>query len=169
MRYLSVGALVCVCLGLASTGQAQAPDPQVVAPINTFLEAFNKGDAAGAAATHAATADLVIVDEVSPYVWHGAQAFQSWAADLERHDKAEGVTDQHVALGAVTRVESDGTQAYVIAPSVYTFKQKGVAMRAAAQMTFTLKKGASGWLIQGWTWTGPKARKVAAAPAPAVK
>jgi hypothetical protein len=86
-----------------------------------------------------------------------------WAADLERRDKAEGVTDQHVALGAATRVESDGTQAYVIAPSVYTFKQKGVAMRAAAQMTFTLKKGASGWLIQGWTWTGPTPRK---APAP---
>jgi hypothetical protein len=163
MRYLSVGALACMCLGLAPVVQAQAPDPQVVAPIHKFLEAFNKGDAAGAAATHAATADLVIVDEVSPYVWHGAQAFQSWAADLERHDKAEAVTDQHVALGAITRVESDGTQAYVVAPSVYTFKQKGVAMREAAHMTFTLKKGPSGWLIQGWTWTGPKPQKAPAA------
>jgi hypothetical protein len=45
-------------------------------------------------------------------------------------------------------------------PSVYTFKQAGVAMRESAQMTFTLKKGAGGWLIHGWTWTGPKARKV---------
>lgn len=41
-------------------------------------------------------------------------------------------------------------------PAVYAFKQGGVAMREAAQMTFVLKKGASGWLIHGWTWTGPK-------------
>jgi len=23
-------------------------------------------------------------------------------------------------------------------------------------MTFVVKKGASGWPIHGWTWTGPK-------------
>ena len=40
-------------------------------------------------------------------------------------------------------------------PAVYTFKERGVAMREAAQMTFVLKKGAGGWLIHGWTWTGP--------------
>ncbi len=40
--------------------------------------------------------------------------------------------------------------------------QGGVAMREAAQMTFVLKKGAGGWLIHGWTWTGPKPQKVAA-------
>ena len=51
----------------------------------------------------------------------------------------------------------------MIVPSTYTYKQKGVAMRETAQMTFTLKKGANGWLIHGWTWTGPKAQKVAAA------
>jgi hypothetical protein len=35
-------------------------------------------------------------------------------------------------------------------------------MREAAQMTFALKKGASGWLIHGWTWTGPKPQRAAA-------
>jgi hypothetical protein len=29
-------------------------------------------------------------------------------------------------------------------------------MREPAHMTFVLKKGTSGWLIHGWTWTGPK-------------
>jgi len=32
-------------------------------------------------------------------------------------------------------------------------------MRASSQMTFVVKKGASGWLIHGWTWTGPKPTK----------
>ncbi len=57
-------------------------------------------------------------------------------------------------------MEIDGDRAYVVVPSVYTFKQAGVAMRERAQMTFTLKKGGGGWLIHGWTWTGPKAQKV---------
>jgi SnoaL-like domain len=163
MRYLTLGAIVCVCVGIGAAAQAQTADPQLMAPINTFMEAFNKGDMAGAAATHASEADLVIIDEVPPYLWRGAQAFQTWAADLTSDDKKNGITDEKVSIGAATRVEMNGTAAYVVVPAVYTFKQKGVAMREAAQMTFTLKKSGSGWLIHGWTWTGPKARKVTGA------
>jgi hypothetical protein len=43
---------------------------------------------------------------------------------------------------------------------VYHFKQKGVAMSETAQMTLTLEKGASGWKISGWAWTGPDAAVV---------
>jgi hypothetical protein len=46
---------------------------------------------------------------------------------------------------------------------LYVFKERGVAMRETAQMTCALKKGAEGWPIQGWTWTGPKPRPVAPA------
>ena len=68
MRYLTIGAIVCACVSIGSTVQAQTADPQVMAPITRFMEAFNKGDTAGAAATHAADADLVIIDEVAPYL-----------------------------------------------------------------------------------------------------
>jgi hypothetical protein len=47
-----------------------------------------------------------------------------------------------------------------VVPAVYTYKERGVAMREAAQMSFVLKKSAGGWLIHGWTWTGPKAEPV---------
>ena len=156
MRHLTLGALACLALVTGPTAQAQTNDPQVVAPINAFVEAFNKGDVAGAAATHAAGADLVILDEIPPFLWRGAKAVEAWAGDLESDAKRRGITEPHVALGKATRIESDGTGAYVIVPSVYTFKEKGVAMREAAQMTFALKKGPAGWLIHGWTWTGPK-------------
>ena len=162
MRYLTLGAAVC-CVLLGAPVYAQAPDPQLMAPITKFLDAFNKGDAAGAAATHAAEADLSIIDEVPPFHWQGAQAFQTWAADLERDEKKRGVTDQKVTLRAATRVETDGATAYVIVPAAYTFKEKGVAMRETAQMTFMLKKAATGWLIHGWVWTGGKAQKIASA------
>jgi hypothetical protein len=161
MRYMTLAAVV-LCLS-ASSAAAQAPDAQVMAPIKKFIDSFNKGDMAGAVSTHAAEADLTIVDEVAPFAWHGAQAFQAWSTALDADTKKRGITEPGVTISAPTRIESDGTQAYVIVPAVYSFKEKGVAMREPSQMTFVLKKGASGWLIHGWTWTGPKPQKAAAA------
>jgi hypothetical protein len=163
LRYLTLGAIVCAGMFVGTAAHAQTPDPQMLAPIKKFNETFNKGDLPGAAATHAAVADLFILDEVAPYAWHGAKAFDTWIADLDADSKKNGITDQSVNIGAPTRVESDGSAAYVVVPSTYSFKEKGVAMRESAQMTFLLKKGPSGWLIHGWTWTGPRAKKAAGA------
>jgi hypothetical protein len=162
MRYLILVTFVCAFM--VTPGSAQAPDPQLIAPIQKFIDSFNKGDSAGAMATHAAGADLVIIDEVPPFIWRGTKAFQAWSAALDSVSKQAGITDQMVTISAPTRTESSGDSAYVIVPAVYTYKEKGVAMREAAQMTFALKKGTSGWLIHGWTWTGPKPQR-AAAPA----
>ena len=96
-----------------------------------------------------------------PYVWRGAKAFQAWSADLESDAKKNAITEPMVTIGAVTRIEKNGDQAYVVVPAVYTFKQRGAAMRETAQMTFVLSKGRTGWLIHGWTWTGPKPRPAA--------
>lgn len=158
MHKLTLGAVVWLFMGAAVS--AGTPDPQLIAPIQKFMDSFNKGDAAGAAATHAATADLSITDEVAPYLWRGAQAFQAWSADLESDAKKKGITDQVVTISAPTRIETTGEQAYVVVPAVYSYKERGVAMREAAQMSFVLKKGAGGWLIHAWTWTGPKAAPV---------
>ncbi len=161
MRFLTFAAVVCLAVAAPA---AQTADAELMAPIQKFLESFNKGDTASAAATHAAGPDLVIIDEVPPFFWRGAKAFQAWSADLESDAKKNGMTEPMVALGAPTRTEKTSDQAYVVVPAVFTFKQRGTPMREAAQMTFILKKGASGWLIHGWTWTGPKPQP-AAAPA----
>jgi hypothetical protein len=155
MRELTLGMVVCLIMGV--TAGAQAPDAQVMAPIQKFIDSFNKGDVAGAAATHAAEADLVIMDEVAPFLWRGPRAFQQWSTDLDGDSKKRGVTDQMVKIAAPTRTDVSGDQAYVVVPAVFTFKEAGVAMREAAQMTFALKKSPGGWLIHGWTWTGSKA------------
>jgi len=91
-----------------------------------------------------------------------AQGLQAWAADLDSDTKKQGITEPSVALSTPTRIEKTTEQAYVVVPAVYTFMQRGTAMREAAQMTFVLRKGASGWLIHGWTWTGPRPQKAAA-------
>jgi ketosteroid isomerase-like protein len=159
MQRVTLGAILWLAAGAAAN--AATPDAELMAPIQKFMDSFNKGDAAAAATTHSPTADLTIIDEVPPYLWHGAQAFQAWSADLERDDKAHGITDQRVTISAPTRVETGGDAAYVVVPAVYAFKERGVAMSESARMTFVLKKDAGGWLIHGWTWTGPKAKGVA--------
>jgi hypothetical protein len=161
VRRLTLGTVLWLAAGAAAS--AATPDAQLMGPIRKFIDSFNKGDAAAAAATHAATADLAIIDEVSPHLWRGPQAFQAWSADLESDAKKRGITDSVVKISAPIRQETEGDQAYVVVPAAYTFKERGVAMREVAQMTFVLKKGASGWLIHGWTWTGPKPKAVAPA------
>jgi hypothetical protein len=148
---------------LGGTAGAQPTEAELMAPIKKFMETFNKGDMAGAAATHAAGADLTIVDEVPPYLWRGADAFKAWSADLDSDAKKQGMTEPMVSVSAPTRVETSGDRAYVVVPAVFTFKLRGVAMQEAAQMTFVLEKGPGGYLIHGWTWTGPKPKPAAAA------
>src|SRR4051812_8863987 len=110
MRYLMLG-LLGLCM--VPSVQAQTIDLQIVAPITKFVDAFNKGDMAGAASTHASDADLMILDEVPPFMWRGAQAVKAWAADLEADAKKHGITNQKVTLSAATRAETNGTDAYV--------------------------------------------------------
>lgn len=159
MRYLAVAAVVGALI--ITPAGAQAPDAQLIAPIQKFMDSFNKGDLAGAMATHTAGADLVIIDEVPPFIWSGTKAFQAWSTALDTASKQAGITDQMVTISAPTRTETAGDTAYVIVPAVYTYKEKGVAMREAAQMTFVLKKGGGGWLIHAWAWTGPKPQQAA--------
>jgi ketosteroid isomerase-like protein len=139
-------------LSLASA--ASAANPQLEAPIRQFIDAFNKGDAQTAGATHLA-AGVSIIDEVPPYIWQGPKAFDAWVADLMKNDAAAGITEEKVTLGAVTREVVSPQTAYVIVAATYTFKQKGAPMREPAQMTFALTNTADGWKIAGWSWTGP--------------
>jgi len=161
MKHFAIGAVLA--LALAGAARAEPSDSELAAPIHAFIDAFNKGDAKAAAATHAPT-DLAIIDEVPPYGWRGAGAFGAWAADLAANDAKAKITDQSVTIGEATRTEVDGGKAYVIVPAVYAYKQAGASMREPAQMTFALTQTASGWKIAGWTWTGPKPTAVAAKP-----
>ncbi|MEO5868087.1 MAG: nuclear transport factor 2 family protein [Sphingomonas sp.] len=151
MRRMLIGLFGVMIL--ASPGAASARDSSIAATIQRFDDAFNKGDMAGAAATM--TDDVTIIDEFAPFNWQGRGAFANWSAGYDKDAKAKGITDPVVRIAPSTREIVSLTSAYVVTPAVYTFKQKGIAMSETAQMTFSLEKGAGGWKITGWTWTGP--------------
>jgi hypothetical protein len=146
--------------GFLVSAQAAAPEAELLAPVHQFVDSFNKGDAAGAEAANVSTG-IAIVDEVPPHLWQGAGAFKAWSGDLDKHDKAAGMTEQQVTLGKVHLAESNADTAYIALDAVYSYKQNGAAMREPAQMTFALRKVAGGWKIAAWTWTGSKPQKAA--------
>jgi hypothetical protein len=152
MRNL-LAALVCTFACIGATAAA-TPDAALNAPIQQFIDSFNHGDAAAAAAAHG-KGDLTIIDEVPPFLWRGRDAFKAWSDDLAADATKNGITDQWVALGDTVRQESAGDRAYVIMQATYTFKRNGAPMHEAAQMTFALQKEDGSWRIAGWTWTGP--------------
>ena len=154
MRDLTVGMVVCLLMGVAAG--AQTSDPQLIAPIQKFIESFNKGDMAGAAATHAAEADLVILDEVAPFLWRGAPRV---SAMEHRSGQRRQEKRHHGSDGKDRRARQNGNERR---PGLCGGARRVHLQRTwrgyteKAQMTFALRKGPSGWLIHGWTWTGPK-------------
>ena len=155
---MKIRAALSGALFLACVSAASANDAAVDATISQFATAFNKGDMKTAKALHAGSP--TIIDEVPPHLWSGPNAFDSWSAALAKSEAAEGKSGGQVKIGTPTRETVSGDHAYVIAPSSYTFKQKGMTMRETAQFTFVLDKDAAGWKIASWTWTGPEAKPV---------
>lgn len=166
-----LAGVLALASGAAAAPKAAAPKPaSPMTAIHAFIDNFNKGDAAAAEAAH--VAEPTIIDEVAPHHWAGAGAFKAWAGDLEKNDKAAGISNEKVTLGKASRTVIDGDTAYVVVSATYTYKQKGKAMVEPASMTYALTKDGEAWKIAGWSWNGtvphapaPKAPAAPAAPA----
>jgi ketosteroid isomerase-like protein len=147
-RCVSVFVLVILALSTAAAQDKNA----VVAPVRQFVDAFNKGDAKGVAATCADQAS--IIDEFPPYAWHGANACAKWMSDFGADAKKNGVTEAAVTMGKMRHVDVNGDLAYVVVPTEFSFKLNGKPTKeSGATLTIVLHKGAKGWLITAWTWT----------------
>ena len=155
----SIFGLAALAVLLAAPG-ARAGDVAVEALVRQFGVAFNAGDMKAAKALHVAAP--TIIDEVAPHYWSGPGAFDSWSADLDRSEAAEGKTGGEVVLSVPSREVVSAESAYVVVPATFSFKQKGVAVREVAQMTFVLSREASGWKIRSWVWTGAEGVPVTA-------
>jgi hypothetical protein len=148
-----------IIAALASLGAATAASAGTtpVGTVHDFIDAFDKGDGAAAAATQ--SANVSIIDEMAPHAWTAPGAFQGWVGALMADAKAKGQSGNKVTLGDVVRAQDDGDTAYVTMAATYSYDQKGAAMSEPARMVFALKKTAGDWKITAWAWAGdvPKA------------
>lgn len=149
-------------LAMSAAVGAATSEAQLMAPIRQLSDGFNKGDmkaAAAAMSSHAVT----IIDEISPHIWQGENAFDRYLRASAAAEQAEGITDDVYTPGKPTRVVVNGDDGYVALPVIYAFKRKGMPMREAAHMVYVLKKDAGGWVITSFTWVGSTATPVASA------
>jgi hypothetical protein len=152
MKTTALTLLASVLLTPAALA-AGAGDP--TAPVHQFIDGFNTGDTKSAFAAYAPGA-ISIIDEFPPHRWIGPKAPQNWAADYEKYSGAAGITESNVKYSDPTRTEIEGKAAYVIVPTVYTYKEHGQPMTEEGQMTFALHDRGAGWKISAWTWSGVK-------------
>ena len=110
-------------------------------------DAFNKGDVAGAAATHAAVADLSSWTKWR-HAWHGPKRSRVGGSDRRLRRQA-GNTGKGRDRGADARRGGGHAGLRHRAGDLHLHGKGGVAVRAQSQMTFTLEKSASSWLIHG--------------------
>jgi hypothetical protein len=151
MKFIAPLLLAGSLLAAPLLAFAQTPvDPAVMAPIKQLNEGFNTNSPAKIAGAHVASP--VIVDEFAPYSWSGPAAIPGWGGDFAKWAASRGVLGGVVQFNEPSTADVNGDHAYVVAPSVITFKTKDGQLKNAGTFTFTLVKGADGWKIQSWAY-----------------
>lgn len=130
--------------------------------IRQFIDDFNKGDMAGAKATHVDAP--TIIDEPAPHMWSGSGAVDGWGADLMKDAKANGDTDGKVRLGRVMLSHIEADKAYVHLNADYLYREHKKSMIEHGGFTFALTRDGGAWKIAGWAWSGSTPQAVVAAP-----
>ena len=122
-----------------------------LATILKYLDAFNRGDQAGMAASFAVPGH--ILDGMPPHVWHGPTATQDWYRDVLVEGEAHGASGYLVTVGEPLHNDVTGDSAYVVLPATMTFDVKGTRVKqSGAVFTVALVKTTDGWRIAAWAW-----------------
>lgn len=141
--------IVVALLGASTGSVAQKSDP--MATVKAFVDAFNKGDSATAVALCAA--ETSILDEFPPHEWHGAGGCAQWIGAYDADATKNQITDPVVTLGKPRHVDMSGDVAYIVVPANYAYKKAGKPVKETGSiLTISLKNGAGGWKITGWSW-----------------
>jgi ketosteroid isomerase-like protein len=123
-----------------------------VAVVRQYVDAFNKGDGKGMAATFAVPGS--ILDGMAPHLWQGPTAAHDWYKDVLVEGKQHGASDYFVTVGEPLHNNVTGDSAYVVVPATMTFKMGGKQVtQSGAFFTVALRKLAEEWRIAAWAWT----------------
>jgi ketosteroid isomerase-like protein len=142
---------IAFTVALLAAGPAAATDKSdVMSVLHRWEDSFDKGDFKSMAAL--CTDDASIIDDFPPHEWHGAGTCARWSSDFQDFAKAGDITAPIVTLGKAWHVDVSGDRAYIVAPTTFSYQQKGKPVREKGIVTVAMQKSASGWHITGWAW-----------------
>ncbi len=143
-------AFAASCCVLVTTATATAADRDVLLPIQTYVRAANAGQRD--VLISAFTADSTIVDEFAPFAFPPPHAAAHWYDGFGADQAASGVTAASITYTAPHFMTVNGTHAYVVLPTVYTYKIHGKPAKETGSLAFALRKLGSTWKICAMAW-----------------
>ena len=147
-QFVILAAMMCAPAAPALAGPAE----DATKAVTSVLDKFNGGDVAAFAAAHRDGA--IIVDEFAPYSWAGAGSVKAWLDAYAADATKRGISGGRVDYGAPLQANSNGSAAYIVLPTTYSFEQNGKKMAGKGSMTFVMAKAGADWKIASWTYSG---------------
>jgi ketosteroid isomerase-like protein len=127
------------------------PSAEIIAVINTALDAFNRKDSAVFNSVFGG--DVVIVDGFAPFRWIGPGAVARWWANAEAWGKAGGVLKEHISVEGIRCCEVSGTRAYAVLSATLTITFKtGEPIVRRGILVYTFARQGDVWKAEGHTW-----------------
>lgn len=144
-----VGVSSLVTLAIAADWNPVLATP-ALKPVNTIVAAINSGNAQSVATLYSSNA--VIVDNVGPALWRGADAGELWISNVTgRFGKFSEA--RFTAASSPAEVDVSDTKAYIVVQGVVTSTVPGHPFHNRGAFTFTLRKVSGDWKITSQTWT----------------
>ncbi|MET1027262.1 MAG: nuclear transport factor 2 family protein [Dongiaceae bacterium] len=146
----AVLAFLCAMIIFASPAFAADRD-DILSVIQQSIDSYNKGD--NAAAMPHFMKSPVLIDDLPPYHFQGANAISDWGKSYAADSRKNAITEPSMKLLQVKDVEVSGPHAYVAWPAIYSFKQDGKPIQQDCSITVVLQKVDGNWLVAAWVWT----------------
>ena len=114
-----------------------------MAVVRHYIDAFNKGDAKGMAATFAVPGS--ILDGMAPQLWQGPTAAEDWYRDVLSEGKQHDASNYFVTVDEPLHNDVTGDSAYIVFPATMTFKLGGTQVtQSGAIVTMALRSSPKG-------------------------
>lgn len=130
---------------------SKEPPAEIMALINTALDAFNRKNSAVFNSVYGG--DVVIVDGFAPFRWIGPGAEARWWADAETWGKAGGVVKEHISIEGIRCCEVIGARAYAVLSATLTIAMKaGEPIVRPGILVYSFARQGEVWKAEGHTW-----------------
>lgn len=131
----------------------------VVRSVEAALKAFSVGDMPRFRAAWAER-DVIIVDDVAPYIWTGTGSLDHWLQDTSRQVRSLGLTKMKLVAERPERVDIVGNRAYLVLPVVVSYEKSGVGYEQHGIQTLVLDRKGSDWITRSMSFAGREAVRV---------
>jgi len=148
----TIAALLALVLapGFAAATPSAPPAP-ILRLANAAMDAANSNDESRFAGLY--TDDAVVVDEIPPFAWRGANAGGSWWHAVASIAQKMKMTHLRAINIRISEFRQTPTDAYLVEPMTVSAIANGKPFAEAGTTTFTFHEAGGNWLISSQVWT----------------